>query len=303
LTLLEMLRPGDVVITTPFTFVATVAAAVHAGATVRFVDIGEDFNLDPSQLEAIDDDRIKAVIPVHLYGQPCDMRRIGSIAASKGWAIVEDAAQAVGAKFAGSPVGSFGVGCFSLYATKNVTAGEGGVITTDDDGLAAILRTSLNQGMERPYEYAAVGTNRRLTDLQAAIALPQLDDLSFLIETRRGNAAQLRAGLMDVEGLDLPVENSGSLHVYHQFTVRLTGGIPRQEFRERLTKAGIATGVYYPKVVFDYECFRNHPLIEAAAVPRAQEAARQVVSLPVHPGLRPQDLERIVTAVRAALDD
>jgi dTDP-4-amino-4,6-dideoxygalactose transaminase len=142
-----------------------------------------------------------------------------------------------------------------------------------------------------------------LTDLQAAIALPQLDDLPALIEARRANAALLREGLADVPGLDLPIENPDSLHVYHQFTIRLTGDVPRQEFRDRLNRAGVATGVYYPKVVFDYDCFRDHPLVEASPVPKAVKAAAQVVSLPVHPGLSPNDLERIVTAVRAASHD
>lgn len=295
--------PGAVVVTTPFTFVATINAAIHAGATVRFVDIGADFNLDAAELESLDDDRAKVVVPVHLYGQPCDMFAICDIARRRGWAVVEDAAQAVGARWDNKPVGSFGIGCFSLYATKNVTTGEGGIITTDDSGLAHEVRMIINQGMESRYEYKMVGTNRRLTDLQAAVALPQLDDLSELIDARRRNAHLLADGLSGLPGLETPIESPKSLHVYHQFTVRITGeSISREEFCQKLARQGIATGVYYPRVVLDYDCFRDHPFVEPAQVPRARAAARQVVSLPVHPALETRHIERIVSVVREVLD-
>lgn len=303
LALGETVAEGAVVVTTPFTFVATINAAIRAGAKVRFVDIGSDFNLDTAELESLDDDRTKVVVPVHLYGQPCDMSAITDIARRRGWTVVEDAAQAVGARWDNKPVGSFGIGCFSLYATKNVTTGEGGIITTDDDGLAHEIRTMINQGMESRYDYKMIGTNRRLTDLQAAVALPQLDDLSRLIEARRRNAHLLTEGLSGLPGLETPIESSKGLHVYHQFTVRITGeSMSREEFSQRLASKGIATGIYYPRVVFDYDCFRDHPLVEPGPVPRARTAARQVVSLPVHPALETPDIERIISVVREAFD-
>lgn len=300
LALETLIQPGDVVLTTPFTFVATMNAALRSGAVVRFVDIGEDFNIDPGQIAASLDDRVRVILPVHLYGRPCDMRSITDIASSAGVAIIEDAAQAIGAESDGVPVGSWGMGCFSLYATKNITAGEGGVITTNDAEKAARLRVLSNQGMTAPYQYVTAGTNRRMTDMQAAIALPQLDDLSDLVAARRQNAQRLAALLGDIPGLVIPDDHPG--HVYHQYTVRVTpdASISRDRLREHLTSENIATGVYYPRVVFDYECFRSHPGIQASPVPNAKAAASEVLSLPVHPDLTIADLDRIGEATRQA---
>jgi perosamine synthetase len=302
LALETLIRPGDVVLTTPFTFVATMNAALRSGAVVRFVDIGEDFNIDPELVAAAMDDRVRVVLPVHLYGRPCDMTSITASASEFGAMIIEDAAQAIGADSDGVPVGSWGIGCFSLYATKNVTSGEGGVITTNGVDEAERLRVLSNQGMTGPYQYTTAGTNRRMTDIQAAIALPQLDDLPDLIAARRQNARRLTALLGDIQGLATPEDHPG--HVYHQYTVRVTSdaSISRDKLRDHLGSAGVATGVYYPRAVFDYDCFRAHPGVEVSPVPNAKAAALEVLSLPVHPDLTDSDLDRIGQATRAAFN-
>ena len=298
------LRPGDEVITSPFTFVATLNAILQTGATARFADIGDDFNVDPDNVRSLVTPRSRAVVPVHLYGQSADMERIGAIAHDARLAIVEDAAQAHGATFNGRPVGSFGIGCFSLYATKNITTGEGGVITTNDDALADRLRLLRNQGMRARYAYEIAGQNLRLTDLQAAVGVPQLERVSEIIETRRENAAYLSKHLSDVVGIEIPIEFTGREHVWHQYTVRVTGDGPltRDRLAERLAADGIGTGVYYPKVVFDYDCYRSDPRVIEDAVPVARRAAASVLSLPVHTRLSQSDLDRIVDAVRRNME-
>jgi len=294
------LEPGAEVLTSPFTFVATLNAILEAGAVARFVDIGDDFNMDPAGLASAIGPRSKAVLPVHLYGQPADMTAIAAIAADLGLAIVEDAAQAHGAKVGDRPVGTWGQACFSLYATKNVTTGEGGVITTDDDALADRLRLLRNQGMRRRYHYELPGHNYRMTDLQAAVGIPQLDRLDRITAARRANATALSAGLAGIVGLAVPREEPGRTHVWHQYTVRVTSDAPldRDGVAEALASKGITAGAYYPSTVYDHECYRTHPNVIVEPMPRAEAAAREVLSLPVHPALTEGDLDRIVAAVR-----
>lgn len=295
---------GDEVVTTPFTFVATLNAIIERGATVRFVDIDPlDFTIDPEQLQDVLSERVRAVVPVHLYGLPADMMAIAARLHGRDITIIEDAAQAHGATVRGQPVGSFGIGCFSLYATKNVTTGEGGVITTDDDSVAQRARLLRNQGMRRRYEYEVAGHNYRLTDLHAAVGVAQLGRLAHFTERRRSNAAYLTTGLAGVRGFVCPIVPEGRTHVFHQYTVRITDGaaVERDELAARLSELGVGTGVYYPRVAFDYECYRDHPLIEPAAVPEARRAANEVLSLPVHPSLEERHLARIVEAVHKIL--
>lgn len=297
------LSPGDTVITSPFTFAATLNAAIRAGLTVIFADIADDFTLDPDAVAAAITSRTRALVPVHLYGCAANMPSLASLAATHGLTIVEDACQAVGATVDGRPVGSWGIGCFSLYATKNVAAGEGGVVTTDDPDLAGAIRVFANQGMRAPYEYAAVGTNHRITDLQSAIALPQLDHLDTLTAIRRDNAARLSAGLTGIPGLVLPVVPPGRTHVFHQYTVRVTAEarIARDALRGELARAGITTGVYYPRPVFEYRPYAECPQVVVSDVPSARRASKEVLSLPVFPGLSPTELDRIVDIVRRLL--
>lgn len=295
------LEPGDEVVTSPFTFVATVNAILEAGATVRFADIGaDDFCVDPDAVAAAIGPRTRALIPVHLYGQMADMARLAPLAAGHGLPLVEDAAQAVGAMFTGHPAGSYGLGCFSLYATKNVTTAEGGVITTDDAGLADRLRVLRNQGMRARYQYEAVGHNYRMTDLHAAVGIPQLERLAETSEARRRNAEILSKGLFDLPGLVTPAALPGREHVWHQYTVRVTGEAPvtRDELAAGLAERGVGSGVYYPRVAFDYDCYREHPGVIASDVPVASRITTEVLSLPVHPKLTDAELDSIVSAIR-----
>ncbi|KAA2257094.1 DegT/DnrJ/EryC1/StrS family aminotransferase [Solihabitans fulvus] len=298
------LQPGDEVVTTPFTFVATLNAILEAGATARFADIrADDFCIDPDAVAAQIGPRTKVLMPVHLYGQMADMGRLAPLAKEHGLALVEDAAQAVGATFDGRPAGSYGIGCFSLYATKNVTTAEGGMITTSDDAIADYLRVSRNQGMRARYQYEMAGHNYRMTDLHAAVGIPQLEKLEQLTEARRRNAETLSKGLSGITGLQVPEVLPGRTHVWHQYTVLVTDDAPvdRDEFAAKLTEKGIGNGIYYPKVVFDYDCYRDNPNVIASDVPVATRVARQALSLPVHPKLTDAELDTIVSAVREVL--
>ncbi len=297
------LTDGAEVVTSPFTFIATVNAVLEAGATVTFSDIGDDFTLDPAGVAAAVTDATAAIMPVHLYGLPADMVAIGAVARAHDLHLVEDACQAHGALVAGRPVGSFGVGCFSLYATKNVSSGEGGMVTTDDAALADRLRLLRNQGMRARYEYVMAGHNYRLTDLQAALAIPQLGRLADATERRRQNAEKLTAGLAGLPGLVLPETPVDRTHVWHQYTVRVSEGarLDRDALGAALDTFGIGTSVFYPRVAFDYDCYRTHPRVRVAEVPNARRAASEVLSLPVHPGLGDDDVDRIIDVVRMLL--
>ena len=295
------LKPGDEVITTPFTFAATLNAIIESGATAKFVDIGDDFLMNTDLLASAVTSRTRAILPVHLFGQMVDMS--GLTTAINPWKeilIVEDAAQAVGAKFQGHAAGSYGLGCFSLYATKNIGCGEGGMITTNDASLAERMRILRNQGMRARYEYVVPGHNYRLTDLHAAVAIPQMEDIDAICNTRENNASFLTEGLTGLEGLNLPFSRPGDVHVWNQFTIRLTNEAPveRDEMISYLTEHGIGTGIYYPNVVFDYACYRSHPLVSLSDVPRADEFVKNCLSIPVHPSLNEDDLEYITSTIR-----
>lgn len=297
------LGPGDEVVTTPLSFVATLNAILETGATVRFADIDEDFCLDPDAVGALIGERTRALLPVHLYGLPADMPRFAQLAREHGLALVEDAAQAPGARIGGRAVGSSGVGCFSFYATKNIMCGEGGMITTDDASLADRLRVLRNQGMRARYQYEAAGHNYRLTDLQAAIALAQLARLDRVNVARRRHAAFLSEHLRDVPGLRVPSVPAGRSHVFHQYTVRITpdAAVDREGFVAGLSDRGITTGIYYPRLMHDYDCFRDNSQVVVDETPVAARVVTEIVSLPVHPQLSRNDLERIVEAVSEVL--
>jgi perosamine synthetase len=297
------LQPGDEVITSPFTFIATLNAILQAGATVRFGDIRtDDFGLDPESVRAQITPKTRVLLPVHLYGQAADLGSLMAIAGEHGLAVIEDAAQAHGATFDGRGVGTFGLGCFSFYATKNLTTGEGGMITTNDAAVADRLRVLRNQGMRARYEYVMAGHNYRLTDLQAAVVLPQLDAYAEQVATRRRNAAGLSGRLAGIDGLVLPTELPGRGHVWHQYTVLLPDGVDRAGFVDALAAAGVGSGIYYPKPVYDYDTYRDRGDVIASPTPVAESVAARCVSLPVHQYLEPGDLDTIAAAVRHALE-
>lgn len=287
--------PGDEVITSPFTFIASVNTILFTGATPVFADIEEgSFNIDPKRMEAVITPRTKALMPVHLYGQPCDMDEISALARKHGLAIIEDAAQAVGATYRGRQAGSFGTGVFSLYATKNVMSGEGGMITTDDDHVADQCRLLRNHGMRKRYQYETLGYNFRLTDVLAAIGLAQLDRMPEATKRRRANARFLNA---QIESVTTPVVKEGREHVWHQYTIRVPDGMDRDAAVKRLDEAGIGTGIFYPHGAHRFDHVKA--VVGDLEMPVTDLVASSVISLPVHPLLEQPDLERIAAAVNA----
>ena len=291
---------NSTVITSPFTFVATLNAAVEAGFKVRFADVDEQtFNITAETISAVNPEGVSAVMPVHLYGQCADMTSISALAVQKGWAIVEDAAQAHAARHNGAAAGSFGAGCFSFYATKNITTGEGGIITTNDDALADRLRIYRNQGMRQRYQYEMAGTNYRMTDVQAAIGIPQLKRIDAINAKRQKNAEILNNLLADVTEIATPITAADNSHVWHQYTIRVleTSKHTRDEVIEKLTANGIGCGIYYPYLAHDYDCFRNDSNIEPTPTPVASRLVKQVISLPVHQYLSNEDLKSIANAL------
>ncbi len=285
--------PGDEVIVPSFTFAATGNSVALTGATPVFVDIEPDtFGLDPAAVEAAITPRTKAIMPVHLYGHPARMRELEAIAEKYGVEIYEDAAQAHGASLDGRPVGTWGrFAMFSLYPTKNMTSGEGGMVACDSPELVRNVKLLRNQGMEKQYENEVVGFNARMTDIHAAIGRVQLTKVDGWTKQRQQNAAYLDARLKNVV---TPTVAPGAVHVYHQYTIRVPHD--RDGFAKALREEhGIGSGVYYP--------IPNHRLPSLARfapgldLPETERAAREVVSLPVHPSLSPKDLSRIVKAV------
>jgi dTDP-4-amino-4,6-dideoxygalactose transaminase len=285
-------KPGDEVITSPFSFIASANAVLYCGARPVFADIDpETFNVDPAAVERAVTPRTRAIVPVHLFGQPADMDAIAAIAERHGIPIVEDACQAHGASWRGRMAGSFGVGCFSFYPTKNLTTAEGGAITTDDDAIADRIRVLRNHGMHRRYHHDVLGFNFRLTDLQAAIGLAQLPHLGSWNAARRRNAAHYDAHL---SGVVTPAVRPEAHHVYHQYTIRVRN---RDAAAARLAEQGIGTGIYYPIPIH-----RQPFYVEAGmtgAYPEAERAAEEVLSLPVRPDLTAEERDRVVAAVNA----
>jgi dTDP-4-amino-4,6-dideoxygalactose transaminase len=285
-------KAGDEVIVPSFTFAATANSVALTGATPVFADIDPDsFCLSAAAVEAAVTDRTVGIMPVHLYGHPADMPSLQVVADRHGLQVFEDAAQAHGASLGGTPVGTFGTfGMFSLYATKNMTSGEGGMVSVAGDEIERLMRLYRNQGMQRQYENEVVGFNARMTDIHAAIGRVQLTRVRDWIKRRQENAAFLSANLV---GVVTPPVAEGAVHVYHQYTVRVP------DDRDGLAIAlkdehNIGSGMFYP--------VPNHRLLPFRAdldLPETERAARQCLSLPVHPSLSQADLERIVTAVNA----
>ncbi|RDZ62096.1 aminotransferase DegT [Haloferax sp. Atlit-12N] len=287
--------PGDRVLTTPFTFIATANAVAFTGAEVGFVDIDpRTYNIDPDALEARlrAGEQVDAVIAVHLYGLPADMTRLTELADEYDFLLVEDAAQAHGAEVEGRRVGSFGdAACFSFYPTKNMTTSEGGMITTNHADVAERAARFVDHGRVSGYEHAEVGHNFRMTSIAAAIGRVQLERLPEFTRARQANAAALTEYL-EGSPVTTPHTPSDRTHVFHQYTVACDG-VERDALKSYLDAKGIATGVYYPKPVHKQPAYEHL----AVSAPVAEEAAARVLSLPVHPGLSEADVERVGTAV------
>lgn len=292
---------GDEVIVPSFTFAATANSVALTGATPVFVDIEPDyFTIAPDAVRAAITPRTKGIMGVHLYGHPYLVDEIDTIAKEHGLAIYEDAAQAHGASWNGRPVGTYGdFAMFSLYPTKNMTSGEGGMVTCGSAEIARNVRVLRNQGMEKQYENEVIGFNSRMTDIHAAIGRVQLTKVDAWTAQRQANAAALTAGLAGLAGVQTPKVAEGAVHVYHQYTIRVDAG-ERDRIRQALNdEHQIGSGVYYP--------IPNHRLpsltrfAPGLELPETEKAAAEVLSLPVHPSLTEGDIERIVTAMTAVL--
>ena len=284
---------GDEVIVPSFTFAATANAVALTGATPVFCDINlETFCLDPQKVSELISDRTKGIMPVHLFGHPADMTDLLQLSSPLGLSIFEDAAQAHGARIGERFVGTFGTfGMFSLYPTKNMTSGEGGMVSFENEELARFVRIARNQGMEKRYENEAIGYNNRMSDIHAAIGRVQLRKLSRLTERRRRNA---RFFDLHLRGVAKPIEKPGYKHVYHQYTIRVSDdreGFAGALFREH----GVQTGHFYPIPLHKLKPFEGSRRAESLEI--SEKVAKEVLSLPVHPSLRQRDLERIVWAV------
>lgn len=284
--------PGDEVIVPSFSFAATANAVALTGATPVFVDIELDyFATDPAAIEAAITARTKAIMPVHLYGHPASMTAIKAIADKHALILLEDAAQAHSAEIDGIPVGAWGLaGSFSFYPTKNMTSGEGGIVSTPSAEIARAIRVLRNQGMERRYENEVIGYNNRMTDVHAAIGRVQLTKLAGWTAQRQQNAAFLSENL---RGVVSPPTAPGAVHVFHQYTIRVVDH-DRDRFAAELTNRGIGNGVYYPTPIHRLPSFGQN-----LDLPATEVAASQVLSLPVHPSLTQGELELIVDAVNA----
>jgi dTDP-4-amino-4,6-dideoxygalactose transaminase len=288
--------PGDEVITVPFTFVATVAAIEYAGAKPVFVDVEPDYwTMDPAQLEAALTPRTKAIIPVHLYGQPADMDPILDFARRHNVVVIEDACQAHGAEYKGRRCGSIGhFGCFSFYPGKNLGAyGEGGAVVTNDRALADRLRLLRSWGEAKRYEHTFRGFNYRMDGIQGAILNVKLRYLDEWIGARQRNAATYRNLLGDA-GIRLPRERDGVRHVYHLFVVQLAD---RDPWRTRLAEAGIQTGVHYPKPVHLQPAYSDLGY-GPGAFPVSESAGLEVLSLPMFPELTSSQIETVAASLR-----
>jgi perosamine synthetase len=274
---------GDEVITTPFSFAATANVILLVGAIPVFVDIDpETCNIDPSLVAAAITPRTKAILPVHLYGNPCDMERLQAIAEEHHLVIIEDACQAHAANINGKPVGSFGTGCFSFYPTKNMTTGEGGMITTSDPLIAERARLLRSHGQKERYRHIALGFNQRMTELQAAIGLVQLEKLEQFTEKRRANAAYLSEHLSP--SVKTPVARDGYRHVYHQYTIRVPDESSRDTWAARLLERGIGTAVHYPCPIHEQPFYQDaRDLYRIAARPLDEEQMATIVKTPTGP--------------------
>ena len=285
---------GDEVITSPFSFIATANSILYTNARPVFSDIeSETYNLDPEQITEKITRKTKAIMPVHLYGHPADMKAITEIAEDHKLAIIEDACQAHGAKYDGKTVGSFGTGAFSFYPTKNMTTSEGGIITTNDKEVAERCRMIRSHGSSQRYLHEIIGFNLRMTDISAAIGLVQLGKLDNYTAKRQQNAKKLTEGLQTIEGITCPKTREGYEHVFHQYTIRTQ---ERDKLSEYLNQNGIGTGIHYPIPIHKQPLYQE--LGYTDELPESEKASAEVLSLPVHPQLNENEIDTIINTVK-----
>lgn len=291
--------PWDSVIVPAFTFFATASSVSMCGATPIFADVDpQTFNIDPDSVADLIQGDTRAVVGVHLFGQPFDVAPLRDICDDRGIVLIEDAAQAHGAEYHGKRAGSLAdLACFSFYPTKNMTTGEGGMVTTGDDDLAERVRLLINHGQSQKYRHTAVGYNYRMTNIAAAIGLVQLDRVEGFNERRIHNAHYLDRHLAGT-GLVTPRVAPGVRHVYHQYVVKVPAGYPlgRDAFMKALAERGVGTAVHYPIPVNEQPVYGG--CNGKAPCPVSDGLADSVVSLPVHPSVTDEDLAYICDAVR-----
>ena len=288
-------KAGDEVITSPFSFAATANVICVIGAKPVFVDIDPlSYNIDVTKIEAAITPRTKAIMPVHLFGNPCDITALMDIAKTHNLAVVEDACQSHAATVDGKYVGTFGTGCFSFYPTKNMTTGEGGIVITDDSAIADRIRLMRNHGQRERYKQIAMGYNLRMTEIQAAIGVAQLKKLPRFTQKRQSNAAYLDDQLQSV--IQTPTKQPNHQHVYHQYTIRIPAHLDREQIRQTLKDRGIGTEIYYPRSIHQQPYFIENNM--TASCPNAEEASLQVLSLPIHPDVSEKDLALIAEEVK-----
>ncbi|RZD37965.1 MAG: aminotransferase DegT [Methanobacteriota archaeon] len=282
------ISPGDEVITTPFTFFATASVIIMAGAKPVFVDVEEDgFCLDPNQVESAITEKTKAIQPVHLYGELADMPSLVEISDKNNLVLIEDSAQAHSADSWEGKAGSFGnAGWFSFYPTKNMTTSEGGIITTNSEGLSSHCKVLRAHGMTAQYQHTEFGYNYRMTDISAAIGRVQLTKLDKFNSRRREIADKYNTSLSKY--VKIPENRRG--HVFHQYTILCN---QRDELKEHLSQKGVGSGIYYPTLLYNYA-----PMSEFEAdCPNAKRLTELSLSLPVHPGLSDSDVSKVIDSV------
>ena len=290
---------GNEVLIPPLTFFATASTVLQCGAKPVFVDVARDsYNLDPAKVATMITRKTAAIMPVHLYGQTAEMDSILETARGQGILVIEDAAQAHGAEYHGKKAGNLGdTACFSFYATKNMTTGEGGMIVTDHDEIAEKARLLRDHGQVSKYHHILVGYNYRMTEIAAAIGLVQLKKLDGWVKQRRANAAALTKGLEGIEGLVPPSEGNWMVHSYYQYIVRREDSFPisRDEIVRLLAEDGIGSRPSYPVPLYQQKALRD--LRIRGRCPVAEHVIPRLFELPVHPGVGPAEIERIIAAV------
>lgn len=299
------IQAGDEVITSPFSFIATVNAILMCGAKPVFADIEENtFNIDPKLIESKISKKTKAILTVDLYGQPCNYEKIKKIAKKYKLKIISDSCQSIGAVYKNRPIAKWvDIACFSFYATKNIMMGEGGALVTSNKALYNFAKRFRQHGqdMEKPYIYHHLGYNYRATDLLAAIGLCQINFLDKWTRQRNKNARVLMDSLKETPGIIIPGLSKDSSHVFHQFTIRVGKGfsLSRDKLKEHLFKNGIGAGIYYPSILAVHPFIKKITKYKKGMYPVAEKITKEVLSLPVHPMLKKSDLEYIVSMIKS----
>lgn len=289
-------KEGDEVITTPFTFVATAEVINYIKAKAVFVDIDSDtFNIDPDEIRKKVTKRTKAIIPVHLYGQPADMDPIMDIAQRNGIKVIEDSCQSIGAKYKGRPVSTIGdAGCISFFPTKNLGGfGDGGMVITNNEEIYETIKVLRGHGSRVTYHYETIGYNSRLDEIQAAVLRVKLKYLESWMEARRMNAA-LYNKLLDGLRLSTPKEPENIKHVYNQYTIKIEN---RNELQQHLKDKGIGAMIYYPLCLHLQKAFEGLKY-KKGSIPRAEKIQGQVLSLPIYPELTEQQINEVASAIK-----